>query len=245
MAAVAAIVTISFSGQSRVQDAVGLTGAGLVWTGIWQAVLAVLLLLVAGGIMRGSRGFRLLVAVVMGIRIVSAVALMLIHHTGAYLFNGLIDVALAVFVLWALYGYSLAFTEGNAYFGGLDRLFLKGAPHLRALALDPRTGGRKPRLRGFRYGVQGSVGPVRRQLERHQRAAEIEMKGRFPLGVSRRGQSKHETSKEMIDLTVADPAGILALQCGPGRFGLWSKALDLRRLLPRSEIIHGKPEHWS
>ena len=29
-------------------------------------------------------------------------------------------------VLWCVYGYSLAFTEGNAYFGGLDRLFLKG-----------------------------------------------------------------------------------------------------------------------
>src|SRR5574340_485829 len=29
-------------------------------------------------------------------------------------------------VLWCLYGYSLAFTEGNAFFGGLDRLFLKG-----------------------------------------------------------------------------------------------------------------------
>ena len=30
-------------------------------------------------------------------------------------------------VLWCIYGYSLAFTEGNAYFGGLDRLFLKGS----------------------------------------------------------------------------------------------------------------------
>jgi Amt family ammonium transporter len=29
-------------------------------------------------------------------------------------------------VLWCVYGYSLAFTEGNAYFGGMDRLFLKG-----------------------------------------------------------------------------------------------------------------------
>ena len=29
-------------------------------------------------------------------------------------------------VLWCIYGYSLAFTEGNAYIGGLDRLFLKG-----------------------------------------------------------------------------------------------------------------------
>jgi Amt family ammonium transporter len=29
-------------------------------------------------------------------------------------------------VLWCIYGYSLAFTEGNAFFGGFDRLFLNG-----------------------------------------------------------------------------------------------------------------------
>ncbi|MBI5899317.1 MAG: ammonium transporter [Rhodocyclales bacterium] len=29
-------------------------------------------------------------------------------------------------VLWAIYGYSVAFTEGNAFFGSLDKLFLKG-----------------------------------------------------------------------------------------------------------------------
>jgi Amt family ammonium transporter len=29
-------------------------------------------------------------------------------------------------VLWCIYGYSIAFTEGNAFFGGLDKLFLKG-----------------------------------------------------------------------------------------------------------------------
>jgi Amt family ammonium transporter len=29
-------------------------------------------------------------------------------------------------VLWAIYGYSLAFTQGNAFIGGFDRLFLKG-----------------------------------------------------------------------------------------------------------------------
>ena len=29
-------------------------------------------------------------------------------------------------VLWCIYGYSIAFTEGNAYFGGFDRIFLKG-----------------------------------------------------------------------------------------------------------------------
>jgi Amt family ammonium transporter len=31
-----------------------------------------------------------------------------------------------VTVLWCIYGYSLAFTENNAYFGGFDRLFLGG-----------------------------------------------------------------------------------------------------------------------
>jgi Amt family ammonium transporter len=36
-------------------------------------------------------------------------------------------------VLWAVYGYSIAFTQGNAFFGGFDRLFLKGI-------FDPATG---------------------------------------------------------------------------------------------------------
>jgi Amt family ammonium transporter len=31
-----------------------------------------------------------------------------------------------IMVLWAIYGYSLAFTEGNAFIGGFDRLFLSG-----------------------------------------------------------------------------------------------------------------------
>ena len=36
-------------------------------------------------------------------------------------------------VLWCVFGYSLAFTEGNAYFGGMSRLFLNGV-------FDPATG---------------------------------------------------------------------------------------------------------
>jgi Amt family ammonium transporter len=31
-----------------------------------------------------------------------------------------------IVVLWVVYGYSLAFTEGNAFIGGLDRMFLRG-----------------------------------------------------------------------------------------------------------------------
>ncbi len=29
-------------------------------------------------------------------------------------------------ILWAIYGYSIAFTEGNAFFGGMSKVFLKG-----------------------------------------------------------------------------------------------------------------------
>lgn len=38
-----------------------------------------------------------------------------------------------IVVLWMIYGYSLAFTEGNAFIGGFDRLFMKGL-------FDPMTG---------------------------------------------------------------------------------------------------------
>ncbi|WPH14343.1 ammonium transporter [Variovorax paradoxus] len=38
-----------------------------------------------------------------------------------------------IVVLWLIYGYSIAFTEGNAFFGGFDRLFMKGI-------FDPATG---------------------------------------------------------------------------------------------------------
>ena len=38
-----------------------------------------------------------------------------------------------IVVLWTIYGYSLAFTEGNKFVGGLDRLFMKGI-------FDPSTG---------------------------------------------------------------------------------------------------------
>jgi Amt family ammonium transporter len=31
-----------------------------------------------------------------------------------------------IVVIWCIYGYSLAFTEGNAFIGGFDRLFMKG-----------------------------------------------------------------------------------------------------------------------
>jgi Amt family ammonium transporter len=51
-----------------------------------------------------------------------------------------------IVVLWCIYGYSMAFSEGNAFFGGFDRLFLKGV-------FDPATG-------SFAMGATFSKGVV-------------------------------------------------------------------------------------
>ena len=51
-----------------------------------------------------------------------------------------------IVVLWCVYGYSLAFTEGNAFIGGFDRLFLRGV-------FDPQTG-------AFAMGATFSKGVV-------------------------------------------------------------------------------------
>ena len=67
-----------------------------------------------------------------------------------------------IVVLWCLYGYSLAFTEGNAFFGGFDRLFLKGM-------FDPMTGdvrdGRDVQ-QGRRTSPSSSSWPSRRRSRR-------------------------------------------------------------------------------
>ena len=72
--------------------------------------------------------------------LVSTVLVIMMSIPGLALFYGglvrsknMLSVLMQVFVtfsmisvLWFIYGYSLAFTEGNAFIGGLDRLFLKG-----------------------------------------------------------------------------------------------------------------------
>ena len=72
--------------------------------------------------------------------LVSTILVILMSIPGLALFYGglvrsknMLSVLMQVFVtfslivvLWFIYGYSLAFTEGNAYIGGLDRLFMKG-----------------------------------------------------------------------------------------------------------------------
>ncbi len=79
--------------------------------------------------------------------LVSTLLVILMAIPGLALFYGglvrsknMLSVLMQVFVtfslitvLWVVYGYSLAFTEGNAFIGGFDRLFLKGV-------FDPAAG---------------------------------------------------------------------------------------------------------
>lgn len=72
--------------------------------------------------------------------IVATVLVILMVIPGLALFYGgmvraknMLSILMQVFVifsmmavLWAFYGYSIAFTEGNAFFGGLSKIFLKG-----------------------------------------------------------------------------------------------------------------------
>ena len=61
-----------------------------------------------------------------------------------------------IVVLWSIYGYSLAFTQGNAFIGGFDRLFLKGI-------FDPVTGA-VANAATFSKGSRRKKLPIRRNV---------------------------------------------------------------------------------
>jgi len=73
-------------------------------TVIGEVIAAILLFVVANGIMRGSSGFRLFVAIVTGLNMALAVYTLVAHHVGGYVYRGVFTLFVGVFVLWALYG---------------------------------------------------------------------------------------------------------------------------------------------
>lgn len=107
LAAIAAVMAIAY--KSRLADAITSQGGvsfsedNLIWLGIVEAVVAVVLFLVASGIMRGSRGYRLFVAVVEGFRMAMAFFYMLWHHDGPFVESGIVTLLIGGFVIWALY----------------------------------------------------------------------------------------------------------------------------------------------
>jgi hypothetical protein len=103
MSVVAGIVLAALSGQQRIIDETTLDRAGLITAGIVSLIIGAIIFLVALALLRGSKGARILVTIVQVIAVASAAWSMFAHHTGAFLFQGLITTAIAIFVLWALY----------------------------------------------------------------------------------------------------------------------------------------------
>lgn len=107
LAAVAAVMAFAY--KTRLSDAitaqsgVDLSGDSIIGLGVIEAVMAVILFFVAAGIMRGSRGYRLFVAIVEGLRMTTAFFYMLWHHDGPFIESGIVTLLIGAFVIWALY----------------------------------------------------------------------------------------------------------------------------------------------
>jgi hypothetical protein len=100
---IAGIVLIALQSNQSVLDATAATKSELLAAGIVALIVAVIQLLIGLGILGGSRVARGIVAVIQVITVMAAAWSMFTHHQGAFLFSGLVQVAIAVFVLWALY----------------------------------------------------------------------------------------------------------------------------------------------
>ena len=88
------------------------TSGSLNGTVIGEAIAAVLLFAVGSGIMRGSNGYRLFVAIVQGLAMALAVYTLIAHHVGGLVYRSVFTLFVGVFVLWALY----ANEESDRYF---------------------------------------------------------------------------------------------------------------------------------
>jgi len=86
------------------QEGAPLSSGGLTGTIIAEFIAAALLFIAAAGLMRGSSGWRLVIAVVQGIAMALAVYTLVAHHVGGYVYRSVFTLFVGVFVLWALYG---------------------------------------------------------------------------------------------------------------------------------------------
>ncbi|TAN69797.1 MAG: ammonium transporter [Methylobacter sp.] len=79
---------------------------------------------------KGDTAWMIMATVLVILMVIPGLAL---FYGGMVRAKNMLSVLMQVFVifsmmalLWAIYGYSIAFTEGNAFFGGFSKLFLKG-----------------------------------------------------------------------------------------------------------------------
>mgnify|MGYP001823068540 CR=1 FL=1 len=86
------------------QEGSPLTSGAFTGTIIGEGLTAVLLVMVASGLMRGSKGVRLFVAIVQALTMGLAIYVLVSHHTGGFTYRAVFSLFVGVFVLWALYG---------------------------------------------------------------------------------------------------------------------------------------------
>lgn len=115
IAAVIAIVAFLERNSSGFQEITGQSANELIGTAIGEAILAVLLAIVAAALLSGAKWARFAVALVEGLRLVFAIWAMIAHLGGGFQWNALITAGIALFVLWALYGNK----ESDEYFSNL------------------------------------------------------------------------------------------------------------------------------
>ena len=79
---------------------------------------------------KGDTGWMIVATVLVILMTIPGLAM---FYAGMVRAKNILSVLMQVFmtfcmiaVLWAFYGYSIAFTEGNAFFGGFSKLFLSG-----------------------------------------------------------------------------------------------------------------------
>jgi hypothetical protein len=118
ISAVTALVAFLNRNDADFAANAGVSSDALLATAAIEGALALLLFLVAGGVMSGMRLSRMLVAFVYGARMCVAVYWMLTHHGGGFGSGGLLTVGIGIFVLWALYGHA----ESARYFNKLPAL---------------------------------------------------------------------------------------------------------------------------
>ena len=86
------------------QEGAPLTDGALTGTVIGEFVAFALLFLAAAGLMRGSSGWRMVIAIVQGVAMGFAVYTLIAHHVGGFVYRAAFALFVGVFVLWALYG---------------------------------------------------------------------------------------------------------------------------------------------
>ncbi len=108
------IVAFVERNNAKLSLVTGQSSGDLIVTAIVEVIIALALFAVGTGILSGLKGARLLVAIVMGFRIVVAAWWMITHHAGGFHSAGIVTIGVAVFVLWALYAHK----ESDEFYEG-------------------------------------------------------------------------------------------------------------------------------